>query len=61
MARKTRKMPSVDGWVKGQSLASVARERRLWTARREVDAAAEDEVEEADEGERAGLVRAGAW
>lgn len=63
MARKTRKMPRVDGWTKAQRLASVAWERRLWTARRWVVAVAWDEevdAREEDEGEREGVGRAGA-
>lgn len=52
-------MPSVDGWVKAQSLASVARERRLCTGRREAVAVTKDAAEE-DEGEREGVVCAGA-
>lgn len=64
MARKTRKMPSADGWVR--SLASVARERRAGTTSGEVVAAAGDEEDDAKEeadGEREGVVcvGVGAW
>jgi len=60
VARKTRKMPSVDGWMQ----TSAARERKLWTARRWVATVAggeEVDSKEEDEGEREGVVRGGAW
>jgi hypothetical protein len=64
VARKSRKTPTVDGWKNAQCLASVGWERRLWTVRRRVapvTGGEEEDAREEDEGEREGVVRAGAW
>jgi hypothetical protein len=60
VAKKTRRMPSVEGWVKGQSLTSVGRERGVWT-RREFVALDGDDAREEGEGEREEGREGAAW